>query len=92
MSQFFVTYGFDSRQRHCYSVVEASDFQQAYQKVWAVCGDRWAFMYSEQGFLGQVQTYGLRRIPLQPQSARDDGQPQASRAAEAQSSGQGSVA
>jgi hypothetical protein len=67
--KLFVTYGYGTRLRHGFSVVEGQDSQECYQKIAAVCGQHYAFAYTEDRFKGQVERYNLHEVPLQECSA-----------------------
>ena len=64
----YVTYGSDTQQAFNYSVVRGSSPEDCRKKVFEVTGGRFAFMYSEKQFEGQLGDYGLTEIPLTPQS------------------------
>lgn len=69
--KLYVTYGSGTRLRNCFSVVEAETPHAAYAKVHEVCGNKYAFAYSEKDFAGQEEKYCLTEVPLQPCSARE---------------------
>jgi hypothetical protein len=65
--KYYITYGADYLQHKNYSVVESDTYSNARQSVIDQIGFHWAFIYSEEGFAGQVEKYGLTEIPLQEQ-------------------------
>ena len=65
--KFYVTYGCGSNLSGCYSEVEAEDAHAGRKAVLGVCGQKFAFFYDEEGFAGQVEKFGLRKVPLQQQ-------------------------
>lgn len=67
VTKMFVTYGFNSDRAGCYSVIEASTWDDCVSELSAVCRGRYAFTYNEEQFEGQVERYGLREVPLGPQ-------------------------
>lgn len=73
MNKFYVTYGCNSDQANNYSVVEAEDIGAARQQAFDVCGQKWAFIYDEEAFIGakQPERYGLTEVPLAPQTYTD---------------------
>lgn len=72
MNLYFVTYGNGSDQANNFSVVEAEDYREALDQIAEVCGNAFAFCYTEQEFDGQAERYGLTRIPLQKQTRGGD--------------------
>jgi hypothetical protein len=66
--KLYITYGFGYDQRNNYSVVEGVDEYEIYEQIDAVTGGKYAFAYDEEGFEGQVESYGLTEIPLQAQT------------------------
>lgn len=66
--KLYVTYGNGYDQRHCYSIVEGVDIIDCMTQVQRICGPRYAFTYTEEDFVGQVERYDLTLIPLQPQT------------------------
>ncbi len=70
--KLYVTYGFGSNLRNCYSVVEANNIPMAYDIIHEVCGPDYAFAYTEDHFAGQVEKYGLTEVPLQAQTKERD--------------------
>ena len=69
--KLYVTYGGGYDQRDCYSVVEGASMDECRRTVNDVTGGRYAFYYTEDRFAGQPEQYGLRLIPLQPQTRED---------------------
>ena len=72
MPKFYVTYGFGYKQRNCYSVIEADDYDAAIQQADSVTQGHYAFLYDEHRFKGQAERYGLTEIPLQKQEKIDE--------------------
>ena len=68
MPKFFVTYGCGSNLAGCYSVVEAETYGVARSIVSTTTRNKFAFMYDEKDFAGQVEKYNLTEVPLQAQS------------------------
>lgn len=68
MEKYFVTYACGGNLAGCYSVVEAETYGVARAVVAAVTHNKFAFMYSEKEFIGQINEYGLTEVPLQAQS------------------------
>ena len=68
MPKFYVTYGGNTDQANNFSVVDAADYGVAREKIFEVCGPRFAFCYDEDEFKGQAKRYDLTEIPLQPQT------------------------
>jgi len=64
---FYVTYGNGTNLAHCYSIVQAKDYDDARRQVVDICGYRFAFIYDAGAFKGQVETYNLQLAALQPQ-------------------------
>jgi len=72
MVKLYVTYGLGSNLCNCYSVVEAESYVEARNAVDRVTGGKFAFDYTEKLFERQVDKYGLKEVPLQPQEMIDD--------------------
>lgn len=68
MSKFFVTYACGGNLAGCYSVVEAETYGVAGSIVSTTTRNRFAFMYDEKEFAGQVEEFKLTEVPLQAQS------------------------
>lgn len=66
MSNFFITYGHNTPRANMYSVVDAPDYDRARDLVFLVLGNKWAFMYGEDEFLGQSEKYSLRETAFIP--------------------------
>lgn len=49
-----------------YSVVDAPDYDRARDLVFLVLGNKWAFMYGEDEFLGQPERYSLQETAFIP--------------------------
>ena len=64
--KFYVTYGNDSKLKHCYSEIESNSFMSARQEVDRITKGKFAFFYDEHRFAGQIVKYGLTKVPLQP--------------------------
>ena len=67
MAKFFVTYGSGTNLANCYSAIEADSYEQARQKAFEVTSGKFAFMYDEEQFTGQVERWNLTEVELQPQ-------------------------
>ena len=67
MNNFYVTYGFGSNLRNCYSVVQAENYAAALQHIHEITGGKFAFCYDEKEFGDQPEKYGLTEVTLQPQ-------------------------
>jgi hypothetical protein len=67
--KLYVTYGYGTPLRNCFSVAEGEDLMAAYEQIREVCGTKYAFSYTEKDFEGQQERYGLTEVPLQPCSA-----------------------
>ena len=65
--KLYVTYGFGSNLKNCYSIVEGQDIPDCYATIQKVCGVNYAFAYTEERFAGQVERYDLVEVPLQAQ-------------------------
>ena len=61
---FYVTYGAGTWQCSNFSRVYAVDYDAARILVFEKIGDKFACCYTEAGFDGQVEAYGLTEIPL----------------------------
>lgn len=71
--KLFVTYGNASPVPNNYSVVEGDSIAACYKEINEVTQGLYAFAYTEEDFVGQVDRYGLTQIPLQmaPVKIRD---------------------
>ena len=67
MAKFFVTYGTGTNLANCYSVIEADEYDQARQKAFEVTEGKFAFIYDEEQFFGQIEKWDLTEVELQPQ-------------------------
>lgn len=71
----YVTYGYGSNLKDCYSLVQGSSWKACYDRINEVTSGQYAFTYPAKEFEGQVERYGLREVPLQaqvfPSPARD---------------------
>lgn len=72
MPNFYVTYGYGSNLRHKYSKIEAKDYYEARVKVFDATGGKFAFIYDEEMFEGQVEKYNLKEVPLQPSNIGEE--------------------
>lgn len=61
---FYVTYGGNTCQRSNFSRVYAIDYGSAIDLIFEKIGDKFACVYTEAWFDGQVKAYGLTEIPL----------------------------
>ena len=61
---FYVTYGAGTWQHNNFSRVYALDYGSARKLIFEKIGDKFAGFYTEAGFDGQVEAYGLTEIPL----------------------------
>ena len=64
---FYVTYGCGTNLNRKFSRVEAKDIDEARVIVQGVCGIKYAFLYTEEQFLPQIERHGLTEAELQPQ-------------------------
>ena len=48
-------------------MITASDYDAARETIFDVTDGKFAFLYDEQEFQGQVEKYGLQQVDLQPQ-------------------------
>jgi len=65
--KIYVTYGCGGNLANCYSEVFCEDYEQGRRHVDQVTGGKFAFVYGEESFAGQVEKYGLQLVDLQPQ-------------------------
>ena len=65
--KLYITYGLGSKLRNCYSVIEGLDYQTCRRMAEAGTNREFAFDYTEAEFAGQVEQYGMKEVPLQPQ-------------------------
>ncbi len=63
----YVTYGYGSNLKDCYSVVQGSSWKACYDQISEATSGQYAFTYTAEEFEGQVERYGLREVPLQAQ-------------------------
>lgn len=61
---FYVIYGADTCQRSDFSRVYAIDYDAARVLIFEQIGDKFAGLYTEAEFDGQIEDYGLTEIPL----------------------------
>ena len=69
--KLYITYGYGSNLKDCYSIVEAPDIPACYATINEVTQGKYAFAYTEEKFEGQVERYGLRKVPLQAQTMKE---------------------
>lgn len=62
----YVTYGIGSNLANRYSKVEADTLSDAQAEINRVTCGHYAFSYGPAEFEGQVESYGLTEVPLQP--------------------------
>lgn len=67
MANFYVTYGFGSNLKNCYSTIQAEDYTEARIQIDKVTQGKFAFCYDEKEFCDQAEEYGLTEVSLQPQ-------------------------
>lgn len=65
--KLYITYGFGSKLRNCYSVVEGIDYETCRRMVEAGTKLEFAFDYTEDEFVRIKEEYNLRLVLLQPQ-------------------------
>lgn len=71
MKKFFFTFCMKSVLRNNYVEIEAEDAEAARAAMGESHGMNWAFCYTEDGFRGQPEKYGLTEVPLDtPNSTR----------------------
>lgn len=70
MAKVFVTYGFGTHQEYCYSEVDAPTEKEAYERIFEETKMKYSFTYSPEEFAGQVERFGLTKIPLTPMVKR----------------------
>lgn len=68
MPKFYVTYACGGNLAGCYSVIDAETYLAARAIASTATRNKYAFMYDEKGFAGQVEEYKLTEVPLQAQS------------------------
>jgi len=68
----YVTYGCGSNLAGAYSEVEAEDYEAARKKIFERTKGKFAFMYTEEEFEGQVDKYNLIKVALQQQVPIED--------------------
>lgn len=64
--KLYVTYGYGTRLRHGFSVVEGKDTLDCQNQIHQTCGQLYAFAYDKEGFKGQAERYNLHEVALQP--------------------------
>ena len=67
MQTFYVTYGFGTNLANKYSVIEACDYATARARIFKEIQGKFAFMYDESEFAGQVEEFNLDEVSLQAQ-------------------------
>lgn len=65
--KLYVTYGYGTNLRNCYSVVEGDTVSECYDKVVAGTSGKYACTYHEDQYADCIGKYGLREVPLQAQ-------------------------
>ena len=68
--KYYITYGYNTKQRNCYSVIEDSDYDSARANVNKQIGNTWAFMYAETSKRHCIDRFDLTEIPLQTPTPR----------------------
>lgn len=63
----FVTYGYGSNLKDCYSVVQGKSWKDCYDQIMEATSGQYAFSYTPEEFEGQIERYGLSKVPLQAQ-------------------------
>jgi len=73
MVRVYVTYGYGTNLRNCYSVVEDETIDGAFEQINIVTGGKYAFTYQDEAdFQRQIKQYRLREVSLQPQVKLED--------------------
>lgn len=67
MLKFYVTYGYGSNLRDCYSTVEAESYAEARKHIMEVTGGKFAFDYPQEKYASCIGRYNMVEVPLQPQ-------------------------
>lgn len=66
--KLYITYGYGTKQRGNFSVVEGENYIEARQKAFnGTDKGRFAFTYTEEEFKGLAEKFSLTEIPLTPQ-------------------------
>lgn len=65
--KLYITYGMGSDRAGKYSVVEAPTRREAREIAQRETDGKFAFDYTEEQFLPQIEKYGLKEIPIGPQ-------------------------
>lgn len=65
--KLYITYGSGSDRANCYSVVEGTDYAECREIVNNVTHGKFAFDYTEDRFVGQVERFDLTKVELGPQ-------------------------
>lgn len=69
----YVTYGYGSNLRNCYSIVEDETMEGAMEQIRIVTDGKYAFTYMDEAdFQRQIKQYRLREVALQPQHKVED--------------------
>lgn len=74
MENFYLTYSITSGKSRNYSIIRAESYDQAHDIAIATIGTKWAFLYTEEQFMGtpskfgkypsQIEAFKLTEIPL----------------------------
>lgn len=64
MAYFYATFPWKSSLRNAYIRLNAEDAVAAQEKMNQCYGDKWAFIYDESEFAGQVERYSLYEVEL----------------------------
>ena len=64
MNKWYFTFPQRLPTKDNYVCIEADDYSAAREKMVAVHGQAWAFQYTEEQFLPQIEEFGLTEIPL----------------------------
>ena len=71
--RIYVTYGYGTNLRNCYSIVEDETMGGAMEQIHIVTEGRYAFTYTDEAdFQRQIKQYSLREVALQPQHKVED--------------------
>lgn len=73
MARVYVTYGYGTNLRNCYSIVEDETMEGAMEQIRIVTDGKYAFTYTDEAdFQRQIKQYLLREVSLQPQHKVED--------------------
>lgn len=59
---FYFTFGYGTPYRNNFVKIEADTYGQAREEMARLHGRHWAFQYTEKGFAGQEERYGLTEL------------------------------